>query len=45
MLKRILVPLDGSSVAEGILPYVRTLSKALGARADLLRTFQNPPMN
>ncbi len=42
MLKRILVPLDGSSVAEGILPYVRTLSKALGARADLLRTFQNP---
>lgn len=42
MFKRILVPLDGSSVAEGILPYVRTLTKALGARADLLRTFQNP---
>ena len=42
MFKRILVPLDGSSVAEGILPYIRTLAPALGARADLLRTFQNP---
>ena len=36
------MPLDGSPLAEGILPYVRTLGKALGARADLLRTFQNP---
>ena len=42
MFKRILVPLDGSPVAEGILPYVRTLATALGARTDLLRTFQNP---
>jgi nucleotide-binding universal stress UspA family protein len=42
MFKRILVPLDGSPAAEGILPYVRILGKALGARADLLRTFQNP---
>ena len=42
MFKRILVPLDGSSVAEGILPYIRTLAPALGARTDLLRTFQNP---
>ena len=42
MFKRILVPLDGSSIAEGILPYVRTLATAMDARADLLRTFQNP---
>jgi nucleotide-binding universal stress UspA family protein len=34
MFKRILVPLDGSPVAEGILSYVRTLGKPLGARSD-----------
>jgi nucleotide-binding universal stress UspA family protein len=30
-LKRILVPLDGSAVAEGILPYAAGLAKSLGA--------------
>ncbi|MCY4623862.1 MAG: universal stress protein [Chloroflexi bacterium] len=37
MFKRILTPLDGSQLSEGILPYVRALAPALGARVDLLR--------
>jgi nucleotide-binding universal stress UspA family protein len=37
MYKRILVPLDGSSLAEGILPYVHFLAPVLGAEVDLLR--------
>ena len=37
MLKRILVPLDGSTVAEGVLPYVRALAPALKAKVELLR--------
>ena len=41
MFRRILTPLDGSTLSEGILPYVRTLAPALGARVDLLRTYQD----
>jgi nucleotide-binding universal stress UspA family protein len=37
MLKRILVPLDGSPLAERALPYARTLAQAAGARIWLLR--------
>ena len=42
MFTRILTPLDGSPLSEGILPYVRALAPALGARVELLRTYQNP---
>ena len=42
MFKRILTPLDGSQLSEGILPYVRALAPAFGARVDLLRVFQDP---
>ena len=31
MLGRVLVPLDGSSLAEGILPYLAQLAKGLDA--------------
>ncbi|MCY4623863.1 MAG: universal stress protein [Chloroflexi bacterium] len=41
MFKRILTPLDGSTLSEGILPYIRALAPALGARVDLLRTYQD----
>ena len=37
MFKRILVPLDGSSLAEAILPQVQDLAKALGAERFLVR--------
>jgi nucleotide-binding universal stress UspA family protein len=36
MYKRILVPLDGSPVAEGVLPHVLELAKGLGAEVVLL---------
>ena len=42
MFTRILTPLDGSPLSEGILPYVRALAPALGARVELLRTYQEP---
>jgi len=41
MFKRILTPLDGSTLSEGILPYVRALAPAFGARVDLLRSYQD----
>jgi nucleotide-binding universal stress UspA family protein len=37
MYKRILVPLDGSTLAEGVLPHVQALVKSLGAELVLLR--------
>ena len=37
MFKRMLVPLDGSSLAEAILPQVQDLAKALGAELFLVR--------
>jgi nucleotide-binding universal stress UspA family protein len=36
-VKTILVPLDGSALAEQVLPYVRLLAPLLGARVRLLR--------
>ena len=36
-MKTILVPLDGSSIAEQALPYVQQLAPVLGARVQLLR--------
>lgn len=36
MYTRMLVPLDGSKLAENVLPYARTLAGALGLRIDLL---------
>jgi nucleotide-binding universal stress UspA family protein len=41
MYGKILVPLDGSALAEQVLPYVRPLAKALVAGIELLRTI--PP--
>ena len=35
-MKTILVPLDGSALAEAVLPYVRLLANTLGARVHLL---------
>ena len=40
MYKRILVPLDGSELAEQVLPYARTLGRALGTSVELLRSVE-----
>ena len=37
MYKKILVPLDGSALSEGVLPYVRSLARGIDASVDLLR--------
>ena len=37
MYKKILVPLDGSALSEGILPYVRSLARGIDAPVELLR--------
>lgn len=42
MYTRILVPLDGSILAEQVLPHVRSLASALGLHLDLLSTFGPP---
>ncbi len=42
MYSRILVPLDGSKLAEGILPYAALLSRTFGIRIDLLRAVAPP---
>ena len=39
MYKRILVPLDGSKLAEQVLPHARRLATAFGLDLDLLSTF------
>ena len=39
---RMLVPLDGSELAEAALPYARTLAKGLRASIDLLRVVEPP---
>jgi len=36
MYSKILIPLDGSKLAEGVLPYARTLAKGLGIPVDLM---------
>jgi nucleotide-binding universal stress UspA family protein len=37
MYKRILVPLDGSTLAAGVLPHVQELAKSIGAEVVVLR--------
>lgn len=41
MYKRILVPLDGSDIAEQVLPYVRTIAASLGSKVELLRCVES----
>lgn len=43
MYKRILVPLDGSELAEQVLPYVRSLARGLEAKIALLRVMDPLP--
>jgi nucleotide-binding universal stress UspA family protein len=38
MYQRILVPLDGSTLAEVVLPHVQALAKSLGVKHVLRRT-------
>jgi nucleotide-binding universal stress UspA family protein len=45
MMQSILVPLDGSVLAERSLPYARMLALALGARVRLLRVIVDAPGN
>ncbi|RPJ25390.1 MAG: hypothetical protein EHM35_15595, partial [Planctomycetaceae bacterium] len=40
MFKRILVPVDCSDLAEGVLPYVEHLAKALQAKVHLVQVFE-----
>ena len=44
MYDRILVPLDGSKLAERILPYATLLSRTFGTRIELLRAVSPPSM-
>lgn len=43
MYKRILVPLDGSKLAEQVIPYVHLFQRRLGSRIELLQVIENPP--
>lgn len=43
MYARILVPLDGSELAEEVLPYAQALAKGLRTRIELLRVIEPPP--
>ena len=40
MLDRILIPLDGSSLAECVLPHGLSLAKAVGAKVTLLQVVE-----
>ncbi len=40
MIRRVLVPLDGSEVAEAVLPYVEELAKRLDATVRLIRVVE-----
>ncbi len=44
MYKRILVPLDGSKLAERVLPYVHAVAGATGAGVEFLRVFSPPTL-
>ena len=44
MYTRVLVPLDGSTLAEQVLPYVRLLAGPLQAPVHLLRVIERPPL-
>jgi len=41
MYTRMLIPLDGSNLAENVLPYARVLAQALGLRIDLLSVVES----
>ena len=45
MYKRILVPLDGSNLAEQVLPYIRVMAKTCQVPIILLKAFDliHPP--
>jgi nucleotide-binding universal stress UspA family protein len=43
MIRRIAVPLDGSSLAEAVLPVVAAVSRITGASVTLLRVVEPPP--
>jgi len=42
MFEHILIPLDGSSLAECVLPHGLAMAKALGARATILQVIEQP---
>ncbi len=44
MYQKILVPLDGSTTAEGVLPHARALAYSEGAEITLLRVAANPAL-
>jgi len=44
MYKKILVPLDGSATAEGVLPHAQALAFSEGAEIVLLRVAVNPAL-
>ncbi len=44
MYRKILVPLDGSKVAEGVLPHARALAYSEGAELILLTVGENPAL-
>ena len=43
MFKKVLVPLDGSELAEAVLPYVEDLGKRCAAEVILLQVVATPP--
>jgi nucleotide-binding universal stress UspA family protein len=45
MYRKILVPLDGSQVAEGVLPHAKALAYSEGAELVLLTVGANPAMD
>lgn len=45
MYRRILVPLDGSKVAEGVLPHAKLLAYSEGAELILLTVAANPALD
>jgi nucleotide-binding universal stress UspA family protein len=45
MYRKILVPLDGSKVAEGVLPHAKALAYSEGAELILLTVGTNPAMD
>ncbi len=45
MYRKILVPLDGSKVAEGVLPHAKSLAYSEGAELILLTVATNPAMD
>ena len=42
MYKKIMVPLDGSTIAEGVLPHAKALARAEGSELVLLHVAANP---